>query len=93
MMPPHSSGPVMSQKIFSMNLDVPTVSLYLLCCAVAEAGASVSRRTLLDKWNDTEDALDRELARLEDRNILRRIEEDRGEAPGYRIVEERQWRL
>ena len=46
----NSVGPAMSQKIFSMNLGVETVSLYLLCCAVADAGA-LARGT--DPWEGT----------------------------------------
>ncbi len=82
----------MSQKIFSMNLGVETVSLYLLCCAVADAGAAITRTTLQDKWNGDRTALERELRRMEERNILCR---DDAEAQGdsvYRMVEEERWR-
>ena len=82
----------MSQKIFSMNLGVETVSLYLLCCAVADAGAAITRTTLQDKWTGDRTALERELRRMEERNILCR---DDAEAQGdsvYRMVEEKRWR-
>ena len=36
-----STKPALSQKIFSMDLDVETVSLYLLCCAVIDTGAAI----------------------------------------------------
>ena len=66
----NSVGPAMRQKIFSMNLGVETVSLYLLCCAVADAGAAITRTTLEGKWNGNRTTLEQELRRLESRNIL-----------------------
>ena len=90
-MNPNSVTPAMSQKIFSMKLGVETVSLYLLCCAVADAGAAITRSTLQEKWNGNKTALERELRRLEDRNILSSDDE---EVPGervYRMVEEKRW--
>jgi cytochrome c oxidase assembly protein Cox11 len=88
----NSVGPVMSQKIFSMNLGVETVSLYLLCCAVADAGAAVARTTLQGKWNGSLTTLEQELRRLESRNIL---ENEGGDSQGehvYRMVDEKKWR-
>lgn len=85
-------GPAMSQKIFSMNLGVETVSLYLLCCAVADAGAAITRATLQEKWNGNPASLVQELRQLESRNILGGDGEDAHGEPVYRIVEEKQWR-
>ena len=88
----NSVGPAMSQKIFSMNLGVETVSLYLLCCAVADAGAAITRTTLQGKWNGNPTALERELHQLAGRNILVSDGEDAHGDPVYRIVEEKHWR-
>jgi hypothetical protein len=88
----NSVGPAMSQKIFSMNLGVETVSLYLLCCAVADAGAAITRTTLQGKWNGNPTALEQELRQLESRNILGSDGKDAHGEPVYRIVEEKQWR-
>jgi hypothetical protein len=60
----------MSQKIFSMNLHVETVSLYLLCCAVADTGTAITQTTLGDKWNGTARGLESEIDPLEEMNIL-----------------------
>lgn len=85
----HFSGPTMRQKIFSMNLDVETVSLYLLCCAVADAGAAITVEALADKWNGDQLGLKRELRRLEQKNIICKTE---GETSlSYQIVDEDQW--
>jgi hypothetical protein len=88
----NSVGPAMSQKIFSMNLGVETVSLYLLCCAVADAGAAITRSTLQGKWNGSRTALEQELRRLESRNILANDGEDSQGAPMYRMMDEKKWR-
>jgi hypothetical protein len=84
-------GPAMSQKIFSMDLGVETISLYLLCCAVADAGAAVTQTTLQEKWNGNLTALEQALRQLEARNILGKDGEDTRGEPVYRIVEEKQW--
>ncbi len=85
----HPSGPTMRQRIFSMNLDVETVSLYLLCCAVADTGTAITVEALADKWNGDQASLAHELKRLEQKNIIRRIQ---GEvAPVYQIMDENQW--
>lgn len=88
----NSMGRTMNQKIFSMNLGVETVSLYLLCCAVADAGAPITPTTLRDKWNGDRHSLERELMVLEERNILCREETEIKGAAAYRIVDEKKWR-
>ncbi|MFO7714214.1 hypothetical protein [Desulfosarcina sp.] len=88
----NSAGPAMSQKIFSMNLGVETVSLYLLCCAVADAGAAITRTTLQAKWNGTRATLERELGRLEDRGVLCRDDTKMQGESVYRVMDEKQWR-
>jgi hypothetical protein len=82
-------GPSRSQKIFSMNLEVETVSLYLLCCAVADTGSEITKETLMDKWNGSAEALTRELDFLVEKKILGREESDGITA--YRIFDEKKW--
>ena len=88
----NSVGPTMRQKIFSMNLGVETVSLYLLCCAVADAGAAITRATLEGKWNGNRATLEQELRRLASRNILNSEGDDSQGEPVYRMVDEKKWR-
>ena len=85
-------APAMSQKIFSMNLDVETVSLYLLCCAVADAGAPITKRTLQEKWNGASEALERHLKRLEEKKIIDRLVEKGMEENVYLVMDEKKWR-
>ena len=82
----------MSQKIFSMDLNVETVSLYLLCCAVADAGAAVTQTTLQEKWNGSQSDLESELIRLQEKNILRRDGAETEGGPTYLMVDEKKWR-
>jgi hypothetical protein len=84
--------PAMNQKIFSIDLKVETVSLYLLCCALADAGATVTTAALMDKWNDSRKALERELERLERRNIICSDNSGKGRVSVYRMTDEKRWR-
>jgi hypothetical protein len=86
------SRPAMSQKIFSMNLEVETVSLYLLCCAVADTGTAITKASLLAKWNGNPSSLERELGRLEGKNILNRENAPSEAESVYQIVPEKKWR-
>jgi predicted transcriptional regulator len=88
----HSTKPTMQQKIFSMQLAVETVSLYLLCCAVADTGQPITPDALADKWNGDRASLERELIRLEERNILKRIADEGEEMQSYSIIDEKNWR-
>jgi hypothetical protein len=88
----HPAGPAMSQKIFSMNLDVETVSLYLLCCATADAGGAITPATLEEKWNGDAEALKKGLDRLEQRNILCRQGESGPAETAYLLTDEKNWR-
>ena len=85
--------PAMNQAIFSAGLPVETVSLYLLCCGLAEAGARISKADLLEIWNSSEAALTRGLDELESLNILRKILTDRESRSIYRMTEHSDWTL
>jgi hypothetical protein len=90
-MPDHPSGPTMRQKIFSMDLAVETVSLYLLCCAVTDAGGAITVDTLADKWNGDQLSLELELKRLEQRNIICKRAGEGQTFPIYQLVDEKRW--
>ena len=82
----------MSQRIFSMDLPVETVSLYLLCCALVDAGAAVNRDNLIARWNGSTQALDREIASLQERNIICRSESPDAAPASYRLMADTAWR-
>lgn len=87
-----STTPTMSQKIFSMDLNVETVSLYLLCCAVVDTGAAITRTTLMEKWNGTQEELNRQISRLEEMNILARKGQTGNGESVFVVVDEKKWR-
>ena len=91
-MPHDSKPPTMSQRIFSLNLGVEAVSLYLLCCAVADAGAAITPTTLLEKWNGGREGLERELRNLTQRGILGSLPGSAGLEPRYCVMDEKDWR-
>lgn len=87
-----STKPAMSQKIFSLNLDVETVSLYLLCCAVVDTGTAITRATLKEKWNGTQEELNRQIDQLEERNILSRKGRTGNGESVFVVADEKRWR-
>lgn len=82
----------MNQKIFTMNLGVEAVSLYLLCCAVADTGVPITHSALEDKWNGSPDGLEREINTLKNRNIICSDDSvELGEAVYY-LMKEKHWK-
>jgi hypothetical protein len=44
-------GPSREQKIFNLGLPTETISLYLLCCGIKDAGMTLTTRNILERWN------------------------------------------
>ena len=88
----HGDGPSMNQLIFRMGLSVETISLYLLCCGLMDAGKSITTRNLEEIWNGTPESLAEELRLLESKNILRRIVSDRRDRSAYRLAGIEHWK-
>ncbi len=84
--------PSMNQKIFELGLPTETISLYLLCCSLADSRASISEKNLLGIWNSTRDVLTEGLDRLENRNILIRTCSD-GEENIYHLTDSNRWKV
>ena len=83
----------MDQRIFSEGLTTESVSCYLLCCGLSDAGSVISRQNLSGIWNSDGTSLDVCLADLESRNIIRQItgsSRDQ-EGPWYRLVPSSEW--
>ena len=64
-------GPSMNQLIFRIGLSVETISLYLLCCGLADAGETLTSDNLRRFWNGSPESLDEGLRILEQKKILR----------------------
>jgi hypothetical protein len=83
----------MSQKIFKLGLSVETVSVYLMCCSLADTDTTISTKKLTEMWNSTRSSLIEALKDLETRNILRRIISDRAENTVYMLSDVKNWKL
>ena len=82
-----------NQEIFQMGLSVETVSVYLLCCGLAEAGSAISRKTLTGIWNGTPLQLSDGLKILEERGILDRMISGSGDNAVYRLSDPKNWNV
>ena len=90
-MPP-TQTPAMSQEIFEMELAMETVSLYLLCCGLADVGIALSEKNILERWNGSEPELRSGLDQLVDRGILLRILSDQADRNVYRVAAPDHWK-
>lgn len=88
----HTHTKSMDQKIFNIGLPVETVSLYLLCCGLADTGSTISKKNILEIWNSSEEKLKDCLHTLEEKNILFRILSDGKEHDVYKLVDVEQWK-
>ncbi|MBT3311531.1 MAG: hypothetical protein HN737_12505 [Desulfobacterales bacterium] len=89
----HNNTPTMNRKIFELDLNTETISAYLLCCGVSDAGQKITTNNLLEKWNSSEESLHNCLKELEDRNILKKIISDREGNDAYNVNNEENWDL
>lgn len=85
--------PAMNQKIFNLGLSVETVSVYLICCSLADIDTTVSTNKLSEMWNSTRASLLEGLKDLETRNILRRIISDGAGNIVYKLSDVKNWKL
>jgi hypothetical protein len=85
--------PAMNQKIFKLGLLVETVSVYLMCCGLADTDTTISTKKLSEMWNSTRASLLEGLKDLETRNILRRIISDRAGNNVYKLLDVKNWKL
>ena len=82
----------MNQKIFQMGLSTETVSLYLLCSGLADSGATLSTKNLLEIWNASPEALAASFHELEDRGIVLKIISDGKAHQIYKLTDAHDWR-
>ena len=86
-------NPSMNQKIFNLGLSVETVSVYLICCSLADVDTTISTNTIFEMWNSTRASLLEALKDLEKRNILRRIISDGTGNNVYKLSDVKNWKL
>lgn len=83
--------PAMSQKIFSLNLSTETISVYLMCCGLTDAGSPLSTANMLEIWNDSEAKLREGLSALEALKIVRKIISDQDSRDIYVLTNTADW--
>lgn len=83
----------MNQEIFKLGLSVETISVYLLCCGLADEGAVISTKNLLGVWNGSPTALYEGIKNLEERNILLNILSDGENKNIYKLTDHKNWKL
>lgn len=83
--------PAMSQKIFNSGLSVETVSVYLLCCNLADSDTVISTNGLLKIWTGTKETLLAGLENLEQKNIILKIISDQERNNIYKLTAEKGW--
>ena len=82
---------LMDQRIFQLGLPVESVSLYLLCCGMADSGGPITRQALAQVWNSTPQALDSALADLVRRGILQSLGAEANDSTEYVVTPATQW--
>jgi hypothetical protein len=85
-------GPSREQKIFNLGLPTETISLYLLCCGIKDAGMTLTTRNILERWNGSEVDFQKAMEELEKRNIISRILSDGENNDAYQIKDVHDWR-
>ena len=83
--------PSMNQKIFSLDLSTETLSVYLMCCGLTDAGSTLSTHHMLEIWNGSEASLQEGLDTLEERKILKKIISDQDSRDIYILTNVAQW--
>jgi hypothetical protein len=87
-----NDGTSMDQAIFNFGFSVETISVYLLCCGLEDAGKPITTKNLGEIWNGTEDELQKGLDTLEEKNILSKIISDQEDHSVYQLKDVRRWK-
>jgi hypothetical protein len=87
----NNNPPSMNQAIFNMGLSTETISVYLLCCGLADEGKAISTKNLDTIWNSTKEALVKSLTDLEKRKILQKVVSDMKDTIVYRLTDIHTW--
>jgi len=84
---------MMNQEIFRLNLEVEEVSLYLLCCGLADTGKSISFSDMLSVWNGDQKSMEKSIGTLEKLNILSAQGAEKKENTVYSLTPLEQWKI
>ena len=90
-MPDQYQPSAMSQKIFGLDLSTETISVYLMCCGLTDAGSILSTANLLKIWNGSHHNLHAGLEELEKMNIIKKIISDQDSRDIYKLTHTADW--
>lgn len=83
----------MNQMIFDLDLPVETISVYLLCCSLADSEQAITTKNIQKIWNGSADALTAGIDDLEKINILVKIISDRKDNNVYQLENVENWKI
>ena len=83
--------PTMSQTIFNLNLSTETISVYLMCCGLTDAGSTLSNANMREIWNGSEADLEAGLRTLEEKQIIKKIISDQDTKDIYVLTNTADW--
>lgn len=88
----NNQGPTREQKIFNLGLPTETISLYLLCCGIKDAGMTLTTKNIMERWHGSESDFHKSMKELEDRNIISKILSDGENKEVFQIKDVHGWR-
>lgn len=92
-MSPNKKPPFMNQMIFDLDLPVETISVYLLCCSLADSEQAITTKNIQKIWNGSAGALTAGIDDLEKINILVKIISDRKDNNVYQLENVENWKI
>lgn len=92
-MSPNKKPPFMNQMIFDLDLPVETISVYLLCCSLADSEQAITTKNIQKIRNGSADALTAGIDDLEKINILVKIISDRKDNNVYQLENVENWKI
>ena len=87
-----ASASCMHQGIFSRGLPTATVSLYLLCCGLLDAGLKPTHSAISARWNAGDDQLAESLETLIADGILKAVSVPPGREQEFIAMAPTHWR-
>ena len=83
------------RRIFETDFSVETISLYLLCLGLNDAGGAISTKNISEIWNGSRADLLENIDILCEKNILKKIMSDIKDEENavYGLTEVDAWRL
>jgi hypothetical protein len=84
---------MIDRAIFDSGLSVESISLYLLCCGLIDAGIGSSLETIRARWTASEEALQQSLDELVEKRILLPPSAESEPEAEFRPADRCEWRL